>query len=447
MQRSWLLAAYFCLLLLSHNALAFGDDLCFRKVMGEGQSKVSNCLVITEPCRDAKTGKPVDTKACRLSLIKHVITLPGNMEGSRSMLHTDATYFIAQALGYTPDDAYQIISYNQATDLGVYQPYDQRGVRLISAETCQKNNYASSSCRWVSRDINGFVRLNFSTGGHLLHLPARGYTVNELSAEPALIPFPYNYLQDREHEWVLAHYYDWTYDKIPSVCVAGITKSGTVHKAGDGQPLLCATVEKFPKGAEADWKFPVQLEWDLIGEINPAWKTRVLLGEQVLREDAKGDPLFYSHDLAQVVGEKNAPLAKLGIFLHLLQDRYSHHMCSDRSVIRQKEGTGVFTFDYDPEHCGQGAHLIGHLWEIGVPHNDVAPEFRTIAPALDATYDSLLEYGKTFQRLTNKPIALSKEAITVKVSQALAIEDPNKRLAAMTALFKEYKLQPLPGHD
>ena len=72
------------------------------------------------------------------ALMKEVAGLPKRMEGSRSMLHTDATYFIAQALGYSPEAAYQIVSYNQATDLGVYQPFDETGHRLVPLATCEQ---------------------------------------------------------------------------------------------------------------------------------------------------------------------------------------------------------------------------------------------------------------------------------------------------------------------
>jgi hypothetical protein len=41
------------------------------------------------------------------------------------MLHADATYFLAQALGFRSDVAYWIAAYNEVADLNRYAPIDQ----------------------------------------------------------------------------------------------------------------------------------------------------------------------------------------------------------------------------------------------------------------------------------------------------------------------------------
>ena len=173
----------------------------------------------------------------------------------------------------------------------------------------------------MSQNINGLVRLNFSSAGHVLHLPARFYKQGEVATPP---PFPFDYIQDREHELVIAHYYDRAHGKISSTCIGGITQSGT--STTDNSAALCDHVQAFPADSRVDWRFPIQLEWDLIGIINKKRFTHVPLGEQILRETPDGKPEYYSRDLEKVVGSNNLKLAKLGIFLHLLQDRYSHHL-------------------------------------------------------------------------------------------------------------------------
>ena len=81
-----------------------------------------------------------------------------------------------------------------------------------------------------------------------------------------------------------------------------------------------------------------------------------------------------------------------------------------------------------------------------MPQDDVPPEYRTMTPALAATHDMLLEYGQSHALLVKQPITLPKDVMVAQLVAALEIQQPAARLAAMTALFKQYSLKPLPGH-
>jgi hypothetical protein len=116
--------------------------------------------------------------------------------GGRSLVHSDSTYLMAQIIGYTPWQAYQIAIYNEATDQSDYVPFDQSGRQLL-------DDNAISQCRsdWglgmprdcliITKEMNGVSRFNDESGGMLLHLHAR-YSPD--GQEPPVIGLPADYL-------------------------------------------------------------------------------------------------------------------------------------------------------------------------------------------------------------------------------------------------------------
>jgi len=80
---------------------------------------------------------------CRLdATLDSVKGLLGGVVGGRSLVHSDAVYFMSQLMGYSAWQAYEMAIYSEATDQSLYTPFDQNGAQLLSKETieaCQEH--------------------------------------------------------------------------------------------------------------------------------------------------------------------------------------------------------------------------------------------------------------------------------------------------------------------
>ena len=167
-------------------------------------------------------------------------------------------------------------------------------------------------------------------------------------------------------------------------------------------------------------------------------------------EDRKKDG-FSSDVLANNTSFKNYILphdiayAKMGIFLHTLADRYSHHMCTDNSYF-YREADGNYTSYYSPTDCAQGSHFLWHVWEQGTNQStaNLAIEHQTMRPALEAVYEQLIDYAH-YQKIPINP-KLNKQTIIDELIVVLQTLDPTERLNQMVNLTEHYQLLPLPGH-
>ncbi|HEX8113998.1 MAG TPA: hypothetical protein VF516_39975, partial [Kofleriaceae bacterium] len=81
-------------------------------------------------------------------------------------------------------------------------------------------------------------------------------------------------------------------------------------------------------------------------------------------------------DGAHDTSPAHAADARLGVYLHMLADRISHHVCADRSVIAGPSPSG-FSVDLTSAECAQGIHLLRHAWETGVGYARLFPQDRT----------------------------------------------------------------------
>lgn len=134
-------------LLFTTNAHAFLEDLCLPR--NSAQPELTWC--VNPDCLNP----PQPSRTCPQQLADFATIQPG-----RSMIHADATYFIAQALGYRADVAYWIAAYNEVTDYSQYLPIDQCG-----GQASAQNSGAS----FITAQYNGFQRANVNTDGPLDH--------------------------------------------------------------------------------------------------------------------------------------------------------------------------------------------------------------------------------------------------------------------------------------
>ena len=380
--------AFLTLTFFVARANAFFEDICQPHRNTQGRPKIDYCVQPT--CPDFNDPNSV----CREQMLQFLTVAPG-----RSMIHADATYFLAQALGYRADVAYWIVAYNETSDHGDYNPIDQCGVQAAAA---------NNGHQFMGAAFNGFVRTNMATDGPLDHylVPfspnGQGTDVHGAGGVQALYPFHYpppGYPTiDNRYETTLANLRQWamlptneagtlcaaglmTPDKN---CVEGVTISGVVPVITTdprGVPIVVKSGRKVLNFQKKTDQAPAQIDtFDrLEAYLNDPNKT---IGK---------------------VADRPVPVqvARFGLYLHSLQDSSSHATyCGDDAPTPPggcDRGTYMYAVDDKTmklsygSSCAQGPHLAGHIQETGTG-NDKALPLRVYA-SLNITLDELIEFG------------------------------------------------------
>ena len=433
-QRS-LLLVYITLFATSF-AYAFGQDVCFAPEENTTTNQIVNCIGVGQNCRTSHLSHAME-KLCRLAATRDSLNgLNGStVVGGRSLVHTDATYIMAQLIGFTPWQAYEMAIYSEATDQSFYTPFAQNGSQLLSNEeldTCQAgwSDTMSRNCLLTTPEVNGLSRFNASTGGMWLHLHAR-YS-EDGQALPTL-PFPVDYLAPEyaKSEKLLNDFHAWVFDQKSSMCVYGITQNKDSNSCAEATAIIESPVNLGPlKIAKLSIPFVTPLGTFVINDNEQNGKSPVLAEDDSLQS---------------YLSPQEAAYAKMGIFVHALADRYSHHMCSDRSYFFQAADDNYHTVFCNP-YCAQGSHFLWHVWEQGTAQNDanLDTNFQTIRPALDAVYTQLLSYAQ--HRGIRIQTLIDRDTLINRLTAVLSIYDPSERLTKMVQLTEDYQLLPLPGH-
>jgi hypothetical protein len=381
-----------CFLMLStSSANAFLEDICQSR-RGQG---ISFCIQPKCPAQFTVN------QACPAQLLEFATIKPG-----RSMIHADSTYFIAQALGYRADVAYWIAAYNEVTDYGQYKPLDQCGV-----EASAKNSGRS----FVAAAFNGFVRTNANTDGPLDHYVVsfspngQGTDVHGAGGVSAL--YPLHYPQpgypvriDDTYQKTLANARQWA--MLPGrdpglLCTVGLTSP-------DGTRCLSGTIKgQVPVIMTSTRGIPLNV---------PA-------GKKVLNYDTNTKTSVYYEELGSYLNDKQktigtlwkdpvpvpvpVQIARIGLFLHILQDTSSHSTYCGDDAPAPPGGTDPGTYMFiDPNNpkmfklsfgssCAASPHLAGHVQETGtgtgpLPLRDYV--------ALNNTVDELINFGNEVAR-------------------------------------------------
>jgi len=400
-----------CLLIAfttTQSASAFYEDLCLPRANVKG--KLSWCLNPT--CAQP----PQPNRACPQQIIDFGTVMPG-----RSMIHADSTYFIALALGYRSDVAYWIAAYNEVTDYAQYVPIDQCGKQAANqnAIAAQKTLQTSPNTGrdYITANFNGFQRTNTATGGPLYHYTVpfspngQGTDAHGAGGVQALYPlhYPtpgYPVHIDDTYQKTLANLRGWGMLKSddPGVlCTVGLTgPSGRhcVHGATINGIVPMLLPQNVPAGANPA-NAPVQI-------------TNLATGPQVLNIDANQVATPYTElkswldDKTRTTGtlwKSPVPtpvpvqLARIGIYLHVLQDTSSHATyCGDDAPTPPGGGdpgtymylsNGVYGLSFGTS-CATSPHLAGHIQETGT--GDQPLPLRDYV-ALNNTVDELIEFG------------------------------------------------------
>src|SRR5262249_49075914 len=191
------------LLARPHDAAAFFEDVCYAP----GGGPIASCSPLPEVCRPAGT----DSAACKAAIIAVTAVRRNRSDGGRSSAHTDVTYLLAQAVGFSATDAYWIAADDEATDLGSFTPRGHNSMPVCDGALTTAN-------------VSGFVRTDRASGGVLLHVIAP-YNHGEPTPVPGidgLHPDP----TDAETEVTLANFRAWALaasSAATPACTAGLT--------------------------------------------------------------------------------------------------------------------------------------------------------------------------------------------------------------------------------
>ena len=427
---------------VSCHAYAFGVDVCFNDPTS-GEPPIRNCLGVEQSCRTSNLSLTQEL-SCRVKSVADGLSGLGGgnaIIGGRSLLHSDSTYVMAQLIGFSAWQAYQMMIYSEATDQAKYTAFDQKGAKILTdseAQQCREQwgPDAPRVCLILTPELNGIYKFNYYTGGMLLHLHAR-FSPSDKSP-PALF-YPTNYFspKNKPYENILTNFRAWVFDERTNACAAGITKNMAPDHAlnsacEDSKYILRSPMNFFALGvSKLAIPFVTQLGKLIIETRNQ---------DGVLTDVYANDDSFQAY-----VTPHEVAYSKMGIFVHVLGDRYSHHMCTDRSYFFGESG-GNYMSDYSSIYCAQGSHFLWHVWEQGTNQSDenLSLAHQTMRPALDAVYDQLLAYAKHLDIPVNQNV--SKQIIINELIAVLQIYNPEERLQKMVALMEQHKLLPLPGH-
>jgi len=389
--------------------------------------------------------------------------------GSRSVLHFDATYYMAQAVGFSPQDAFTIAAYNEATDLGQFVLYDQNGSQVVDPAQCTGSSQPTN-CQFATQTTYGINRNNFMSGGvffHFMAQPAGAARTDGLSpdvSDPVAEPF-------------LAHVRRWVYGLGP-LCLGGLTNRSAAGDYATGSSCFDNTsTARNPPSIVGHMPFLTKT-----GAITSVdWISQ--LGEQTIVSDpSTGEPQKASLMNTQLPASA-VPLVKLGIYLHALGDRVSHHRCVDTSfadgprpadagpvllnpvplniyIVTLGLGSDTppdlqttvianpdFVWHYDLKECDQLNHAQRHTYETGTNQNLLSDADQTAKPGLSLVFSELLAYAQA-NKIPGAMAVTSDQADAVVASLMNAVETAGamERIEALNVMAGQYGWLPLPGY-
>lgn len=412
-------ATALALLLRAPLALGFSEDVCFPP----GGGPPYNCLPLPPVCAPVGTISPACLAAALVSFGAGEVT-GKHVAAQRSLVHSDCVNLLAQAVGFSPDDANWISSYGEVPDYGQFEPSDMRGKPYGAYKTAE---------------MNGFRRDNFTAGGLVFHwVPV--YNGGSASPSPTVDGLhPSTTAPDTEY--FIAHLRNWAMAGTGTsqpLCRAGLTNKSDRGDYATGSG--CFALDGKPA--------PITFSLALVAGKS---KTNTFDSGTLPIETSSDGTTTSASDFDATVGGGAARVAdaRLGIYLHALADRVSHHACLDRSVmagpIPASSSTWSMAATARPV-CGQDHHSLFHMWEIGVDFAKVPPAHRTTEAALNLLYDELLAFAKARGTArAGADQAAAKSALVSALLSALQTRAAGARIAAVAKVACDRGHQPFPG--
>jgi hypothetical protein len=398
-------------------AHAFAEDLCYAP----GGGPVASCAPLPPICQPAGT----TSDACKVAILAVFAAGRRNSDGGRSSVHTDSTYLLAQAVGFSATDAYWISAYDEATDLGSFEPRDNASAPVGGGAL-------------ATASISGVVRTDGTSGGVFLHLIAP-YNHGAPTPPPGvngLHPVP----TDANTEPTLANFRAWALaasSTAKPACTAGLTIQSAAGDYATGAACYVTGT-------------PIRAPIALFGELSLPVQTAA--GPQIVQDPSTGAPIFapafdalVATDGAHEASATHAADARLGVYLHILADRITHHVCTDRSAIAGPTAGG-FRIDLTNSDCTQPLHLLRHAWETGVDFSTLLAQDHTTDAALITVYNELVAFARARGVLrAGADSDATRASYTTALAHALQQFAALDRVAAIGAIGCAHGLVPLPG--
>lgn len=409
---------------------AFGSDVCFAS-----DDSYFNCIALPPDCPpgddsdDCITAFSADAAAAALNT--------ASVGGQRSTLHMDYSFYLAQYLGFSANQAYMIAAYSEAMDVGQYIPRKKDGTLLVDPATCLTTPEASG-CDKVTRSIDGLNRANLDTGGVFFHFdsPYSGVVNEPVAGVDGLAP----QTGDGTPELLLEHVKHWADPIYGSdlLCTHGLTTPSSSGDYATGSACYKPKGSKLIKGKMAVLETADQ-------ETAPFTFT-VATGEQTISTPTDGSATIGSSGFDAYVGDQ-ARYARIGIYLHAYQDRISHSRCLDQSAISGPlQNKIAFKALLNDDACVQGEHIIRHAWEVGVPQAGLKPADQTMPAAVSGSYDELLSIAKDMGiALSRAEDSANRQQFITDFTNALQTPGAKDRVKALANLGAGYGLKPMPG--
>lgn len=470
-------------------AHAFSEDVCVI------DGVVSDCM--TTVC---KGGSDAST-SCQANAVWQGGMATASTDPKRSMVHVDATYFLAVALGYRADVAYWVATYDEVVDQGGYMPMNASGKWVPDGTN------PSKTCDILrAATVNGFYRTGFGWGGSAYHFVTMYSPASDGSDLNAVYSglYPYTNKKTCTGNWSTC-----TYDPTEHVfegMIAGLRRwafggtlgcinSFTVQNTSDsnswftGSQCLQTTVtQPMPLftgiTAEPPIVFqsgPLPLEVKVTGNGPTDWsvlytydKLQGILDGTLAQQDGSKATgrLWLDGKAAGAHAAVPAELAKLGFYLHVLQDVPSHSYCGDEQSGGANPGSYIsgnasgMRYTYNLDRCTQNLHASIHLEEIGqgttagLPLRDytaLAVTYRELAAFKQQFATAHPEWFVTLPKTYTEAQLVGTAATTVVngtstgryvpglVARPLMTKGASARVTDMMNAMTQEGLTPLPG--
>ncbi len=440
------LTSILCILFFPALTYGFAEDVCLNS-----SHKWENCMSAAY-CDQYS----IDSTSCRANIVWDAATTQIK-SGARSVVHSDSTYLIAQAVGIRADVAYWLAAYDQATDSTQFEPYDSYG-NLYDPK--KNHSYATVS-------LLGFARLGGLGVGGFYHLST------PFKPTPMTVPSPsingeMPNLNDPLYETLIYRSRQWALYKNTSLpgCMGGFSDYDPAKKSyatgatcfRNQIPTLISNPSKALTLVNLFVPTFVFLEDTPVAVV----PVKGYSGDLVVNYTANSGsyptniitdsqfPTYIKNSKGTIASGKSqitvpAPIARMGIYLHLLQDRISHAKCGDASYATVNSSNQI-DVQYDMSLCTQDLHAYGHYQEVGF--NPL--QTRTFS-ALTYTYDELTQWlslnpsykgtGKT----VSKGVLIGTSASPGTLTNLLIEANGCKRLKNIADYTKSVGYTPMPG--
>jgi hypothetical protein len=370
---------------------AFLEDLCVSQ-----DHKIRTCIEPNDACKI----KPGPNSICPAQFQQSLTMVFRHLPG-RSMVHTDATYFLAQAVGYRADIAYWIAAYNEVADQTRYAPIDQCGNQATAT---------NSGKNFITLRFNGFQRTNIKLDGPLYHydIPfspgGDGRDAHGVSGVRALYPFHspapgYPQEIDDVYQGTLSNLRQWAMRRDSGaglLCAAGLTEPNGPSHFGGAACLRDVSIEG-PVPLIARSRIGPKITAHSGPKILDNSKTEVTYQElgNWLKDGKRSSGTLWKDPASTSVPEA---IVRIGLYTHTLQDTASHSPCaddapgatgtSDQGTYMAFENGGVKL--HFGATCAAVPHIAGHIQETAT--GDAPLPLRDYT-ALKMTLDELIVFG------------------------------------------------------